>query len=190
MLKKTLAVLLLTSLTSACAPLLLVGAAGGSATVLNDRRTLGTQVEDQNIELKAEQYIRDDADLYTQANINVISYNQVVLLVGQAPSDSLKLKAENLVKTIDKVKRIHNEIRLLAPSASLTSASDAWITSKVKSNLVADANIESNRIKIYTENGEVFLMGLVTNSERAKAVDVARHVKGVQRVVEVFELID
>lgn len=188
--KHLLVILTLSFLSSACAPLFIVGAAGGTAAVVNDRRTLGTQVEDQNIELKAAQYLRDDLELYNQTNINVISYNQVVLMVGQAPSEALIKKAESLIKTIDKVRRIHNEVRLLAPSASLTTASDGWITSKVKANLLADADIESNRVKVVTENGEVFLMGLVTQSERNKAIDVARHVKGVQKVVEVFEYMD
>lgn len=163
-------------------------AAGASAAV--DRRTTGTLVEDQAIELKAIKLLNADQEINKQAHLNVTSYNMVVLLTGEAPSEQLRERAGTIVRGVDKVATVHNEISIAAPSSIMTRSSDTVITSKVKTKLLADKNIEGVNIKVVTENGVVYLMGLATRAEADRATEVARQTGGVQKVVKVFQYTD
>lgn len=162
--------------------------AGASAAV--DRRTTGAFVEDESIELKAVRAIMADKDLNAQAHLNVTSYNTIVLLTGEAPTEELRQRAEKIVRGVEKVSTVHNEINIAAPSSMMTRSSDTVITSKVKTKLLTDKNIEGVNIKVVTENGVVYLMGLASRAEAELATEVARQTGGVQKVVKIFQYTD
>ncbi len=174
---------------SACAEAVVVGAAG-TAVASNDRRTIGTLVEDENIEIKAVKAIFDNDKLWENSDIDITSFNRVILLIGQTPTRSLKQEAEKLVASIPNVKRVYNEIRVAAPTSSLNYFSDITLTTRIKTALFSEDNLDSSQIKVITEDSEVFLMGLVTKQEAAKAIDIARNVSGVKRVIQAFEIIE
>ncbi|MFT6734853.1 MAG: osmotically-inducible protein OsmY, partial [Polaribacter sp.] len=155
-----------------------------------DRRTLPTQLEDSNIEIKSMATLFKDDLLWKGTNIDVVSYNTLVLLVGQAPTATLKKRAERVVKKVPKIKKIYNQIRIAAPVSFFISRNDEYLTTKVKSTMLFTENFPSGKIKVVTENSEVFLLGLVTNTEADKAVEIARNINGVKKVIKVFELID
>lgn len=177
------------SLLSGCAAAVVTTAVVGT-DMATDRRTSGIYIEDQNIELKASSAISDDEDLDDKTEISVTSYNRLVLLTGQAPTAVLKRRATDKVMSVDNVRKVHNEIRIKAPDSFMSSTNDAWITTKAKSQLFAEKDLSSHHIKVITENGELFLMGLVTRAEAKKAIAVVREIDGVEAVIEVFEYID
>ena len=192
-----------TFLLQGCAPLV-VGTAATGASVAHDRRTTGTFVEDQSIELKAASALGSDPDLRGQTHLNVTSFNMVVLLSGEAPSEAQRQRAGDIVARsgeqpglaaarIDKVRRVHNEIQVAAPSSMMTRSSDTLITAKVKTSLFSIKefeNFDPTRVKVVTENGTVFLMGLLTRAEADATARSASGVGGVQRVVKLFEYLD
>ena len=172
-----------TSIT-ACAPVVVGGAAAGGALAA-DRRTSGIYVEDENIELKAVKYM--ETTLGENTHINVTSYNRNVLLTGEAPDEATKAKAENFVKGIENVRAVTNEI-VVGPKTSLSSRSnDTYITSKVKTKFVTENQFPANYVKIVTENSVVYLLGIVNKAEADAAVEIARNTDGVSKVVKVFE---
>jgi osmotically-inducible protein OsmY len=165
------------------------GAAAGAAAAY-DRRTAGTLIDDQLIEVKLLSSLLDDPALNAQAHINATSYNNVVLLSGEVPDQTLKARAESIARRLPKVRSVHNELMLAAPSSLLTRSSDSLVTGKVKSSLISDELAQAGRIKVVTENGTVFLLGLVTRGEGGRATEITRRVGGVQRVVKLFEYLD
>ncbi len=174
---------------SGCA-LIAVGGAASVATVAVDRRTPGAQLEDQTIEVKAGQALKSDPELKEQAHWNVISYNTVVLLTGETPTDAMRQKALELVKSVDKVTHVYNEITIAAPSSMVARTSDSYITTKVKTQLFANKNLTGIEIKVVTEKGVVYLMGIVSRAEAEVATDIARQTGGVQKVVKLFQYTD
>ena len=185
----TISFLFVLVLLQGCAAVIGAGAATGAA-VATDRRTLGTMLDDQIIEFKVLDVVRLDDELWQQTHLNATSLNNIVLLTGEAPTDELRSRVEALVQQIPKVRRVHNEMVIAAPSSMLSRSSDSWITSKVKTNLISASVEEASRVKIVTENGSVYLMGLVTQREAENATELSRGVSGVQRVVKVFEYLD
>jgi len=173
-------------LGSGCAGVL-VGSAATGAVVANDPRTTGTVVEDQAIELKALKLIAADAELGDQAHVGVTSYNQSVLLTGQVPTPALREKAVTLVRGIAKVRHVHDELAIAAPSSLASQTSDGFITTKVKTRLIGTKELSATRIKVVTEAGTVYLLGLVTQAEADAAARVASATDGVSRVVKLFE---
>lgn len=165
----------------------IVGGALTTASSLHDPRSTGTQIDDQKIEIDVGIALSKDDALDDKANLNVISYNRVVLLTGQVQSDHLKGVAENIVRQNRNLRAVHNFVRTgdLAPLGTKTK--DVWITSKVKAQLINAEDIDGLNIKVTTEDSEVFLMGLVAKEQADKAVEVARRVNGVSRVVKIFE---
>ncbi len=188
---KVLAVVIILSsfMLTGCTGLFIAGAAGGAASS-QDRRTLPTQLEDSSIEIKSMATLFKDDRLWKGTNIDVVSYNTLVLLVGQAPTSSLKSRAEREIKKVPKIRKIYNQIRIAAPVSFFTSRNDEYLTTKVKSTMLFTENFPSGKIKVVTENSEVFLLGLVTSNEADKAVEIARNINGVKKVVKVFEIID
>ena len=173
---------------SACAPLLVGGAMMGGTMLYTDRRTSGTQIEDQAIELKAGKRLGDVFG--DRGHFNVTSYNRLVLVTGEVGSDADKAAAEQAVQRIDNVRSVFNELGVIDTTSSLASrSSDTILTGKVKASLVDARDLMANAFKVVTERGTVYLMGRVTEREAARAADVARSVGGVQKVVRVFELI-
>ncbi len=183
-------VLMVTIITlQGCATAVVTGAATG-ASVLHDRRTTGAVIDDQGIEFKASYALFDNKNIYDQSHINVTSYNGVVLVTGETLTDELKQQVTAEIKRIPKVRRIHNELLIAAPSALPSRSSDAWITSKIKTKLAADMAIDPFFIKVVTEHGVVYLMGLVSHAEADRVVSIVSSSAGVQRVVKIFEYID
>ena len=178
-------------LFSGCAPLV-VGGAVATAAVATDRRTTGSLIEDQAIEMRVRSALADVPGMREQSHINVTSYNGIVLLSGESPSETLRDHAGDIARNSEKVRRVDNEVQIAAPSSGMTRASDSYITSKVKASLlkVKIKDFDPLRVKVVTENGTVYLMGLVTQEEGAAATDVARQVGGVQRIVKLFELLN
>jgi osmotically-inducible protein OsmY len=166
------------------------GAAVGGVATAYDRRTTGTVVEDQAIELKAWQALRADEELNEQAHLNVTSFNTRVLLTGEAPTEELRARAADIVRGVDKVSHVYNEVTVAAPSSLMSRSSDTVLTSKVKAKLLADANIDGVHVKVVTENGVVYLMGLVTRADGELAARVASETGGVQKVVKLFQYTD
>ena len=177
----------LLALLQGCAAAVVAGGAT-AVTSANDRRTLGAQIDDKNAVLKAQRALADDALTAEGSNINVTSYNGVLLLTGQTRSEQIRQQAQVLVSKIDGVRDVQNQIRLGNNTAMTTRTRDGWISTKVKTQLLADEQVSGLNIKVVTENAEVFLMGIVSAPEAAKAVDIARHVDGVARVVQAFEI--
>jgi osmotically-inducible protein OsmY len=172
---------------SACAPLLIGGAMVGGTLMVTDRRTSGAQVEDQTIELKALGRVKDV--IADRGHVTTISYNRMVLITGEVPSEADKTAVEQAIARIESVRSTVNELAV-AGSASLTSRSnDTLLTSKVKASFVDARDMLSNAFKVVTERGTVYLMGRVTEREATRAAELARSVSGVQKVVRVFEIV-
>ncbi|MGB1799374.1 MAG: BON domain-containing protein [Gammaproteobacteria bacterium] len=167
-----------------------VGGAAATGTAVVDRRTTGTLVEDQAIEVKAYKALKEDAELNEQAHLNVTSYNTVVLLSGETPTDAMRQRAMDIVKNIDKVKHVYNELSIAAPSSMVSRSSDSYITTKVKTKLFAEKKISGIQVKVNTEKGVVYLMGIVSRAEAKIATDIARQTGGVQKVVKLFQYSD
>jgi osmotically-inducible protein OsmY len=179
-----------TVLLQGCAGVM-VGGAAATATAAHDRRTLGVFVEDQSIEFKAGEKLTTDAEIRQQCKINATSYNMVVLLTGQAASEALRARAQQLVSGVERVRRVVNEIEIGSPASLGELTRDATITTEIKFRLtqVDLPDFDPLRVKVITERGVVFLMGLVSEQEARAVTDVVRHVSGVRRVVKVFEYI-
>ena len=167
-----------------------VAAGGAGAAVATDRRSAGTMVDDEAIELKVNNAIFSDDELNKKTHINATSYNAVVLLTGEAPSAALRERVVDLARRVDKVRRVHNEIAVAEPSPMKVRSQDTWITAQVKTKLLSNKQVSANNVKVVTENGSVYLMGIVTRAEAQAAAEAARHVSGVSRVVTVFEYQD
>ncbi len=175
-----------------CAEMIVGGAATGAA-VAHDRRTPGTVIDDELIELKAAERISADKQLSEQVHINVTSYNNILLLSGEAPTEAIRSRIGDMMQGIPKLRRVHNEILVAAPSSMLTRTSDTWITTKVKTSLLGLDDLpdfDPTRVKVVSENGTVFLMGIVKREEADAATNAARQVSGVQRVVKLFEYLN
>ena len=181
--------LLTTFILHGCAAVAVTGVAAGTSVAV-DKRTTGTVIEDQSIEFKAGRAFSADKEIDDQAHLNTTSYNTVVLLSGEAPTEELRKRAVELVRNIEKVTQVHDEITIAAPSSLMSRSSDTVITSKVKTKLLADKNVSGLNIKVVTEKGVVYLMGLSSRSQGDKATEVARTTGGVQKVVKLFQYTD
>ncbi|WP_312272500.1 BON domain-containing protein [Pseudomonas sp.] len=153
-------------------------------------RTIGSKIDDSLIETKAKVNISKANPDLDKSHIVVVSYNGVVLLAGQTPRLELKAQAEQVARNVQRVKLVHNELQVLEPSSLLARNNDTWITTKIKSKMLTDNSVPASRIKIVTENGIVYMLGLVTHQEANLATNVAQSVSGVQRIVKLFEYID
>lgn len=188
-----IALLIATNLLYGCAPVVIGGAAAGTAVVATSRRSPGAVVDDETIEMKARLAIVEHRELNSQIHIELSSYNGVVLMTGEAPTAELRSQTENIVKEIPMVRQIHNEMIIGEPSPFKTRANDSLITAMVKVDLLRITDIEGfngARVKVVTDNGTVYLMGLVTRKEADAVTEVARQVGGVEKVVKLFEYID
>lgn len=169
-----------------CVPVVAGGAAAGGLMAA-DRRTSGAYVEDEAIELKAEKQIGEK--LENRIHANVTSYNRNVLITGEAYDESAKQAAQSIVKGIENVRSVTDEV-VIGPASALSSRSnDAYLTSKVKARMVSENRFPANYIKVVTEDSAVYLMGMVTRQEAEDAVDIARNTEGVSKVVKVFEYV-
>lgn len=181
--------------------LILTGALSGCATVLEathdgpieqdpGERSFGTYMDDQKIETITSVNINKAHPNLKASNINVNVFNGVVLLTGQVQDNELRLLAGRTAQQVQNVRQVYNEIQVRGNVSFLASSSDTWLTTKVKSVLLANEDVDSGRIKVITENGVVYLMGLLTRAEAERAAEVTRSIGGVQKVVKAVEYID
>lgn len=180
---------LATLLTQSGCAVIAVGAAGTVAAVsANDRRTVGTQLDDTTTQGKiAFQLAQVDA-LKEYTNIQVNVYNGVALLTGQAPNDDLKRQAIDATQKVENITKIHNQIRIGSPINASTQANDIWLRSKIIAKFVTDERVPTLNVEVVVENSEVFLMGYLATQEANAAVDIARNIEGVARVTRAFEI--
>jgi osmotically-inducible protein OsmY len=187
--KKLLPILLLTPtlLLSACLPVAFVAGASAGGAVISDRRTVDTMFQDKKITCKALIQLNSEPRLKHRSHITATTFNRVVLLVGEADTPELRNRAYELVKSVPNVRRINNEIVVCGSLDRKESSLDAWMTTKVKAAMVAEKGLHSTQIKVSTEDNVVYLMGLVTHHQAELAIEVARQVSGVKKVVTLFE---
>lgn len=182
----TLAAACLAAVLPACAPLL-AGGAAVTALVAVDRRTSGTQLEDETIELKGHTRIGDA--LGSRVHVNVNSFNRQVLLTGEVPDEATKQTVEQIVSKLENVRGVINELAITSPTSLSQRSSDALVTGKVKATLVDARELTATAFRVVTERGIVYLMGRVTQREADRATALVRNVSGVNRVVRALEII-
>jgi osmotically-inducible protein OsmY len=180
-----LALLVSASLLSGCAPLVVGSMVGGSVSVAADRRTAGTQIEDQTIELKASTRVRDV--IGERGGVSVVSYNRVALIVGNVPTDQDKAAIEQAVSKIPSVRSTVNELTVGVSFSS--NFNDTVITTKVKATFIDAKDLQVNAFKVLTDRGVVYLMGRVTEREADRATELTRGISGVKKVVRAFEIV-
>lgn len=181
------AVLLGSSLSACVGPLLMGGAVVGGGLVAVDRRTSGTQLEDEGIELRAASQIR--ASLGTRVRVSLTSYNRKVLMTGEVPSLKDKDRVEQIVAQVLNVASVVNELEVLDSPSLVARSSDALLTGHVKARLLDAPDLKSNAFKVVTERGTVYLLGRVTQREADRATEVVRATPGVQKVVRVLDIL-
>jgi len=188
---RTLALLALLGLApqlQGCVEMAVVGA-GAAALALDDRRSIGAQTEDKEIDLRGESRVNDRFG--DKAHINVTSFDRDVLLTGEAPDADTKAQAEKIVRQIPNVRGVVNEIQVAGVSSYTARGNDSYLTSKVKTRFIdIGGSFSVNHVKVVTEGGVVYLLGLVTRKEAEAAVEIARTTGGVQKVVRVFKYIE
>ena len=160
---------------------------GTGALMMSDRRNPETYISDEALEIRALARIGEKYGDTT--HVNAVSYNRMILLTGEAPTAAIKADVEKLAASVPNVKSISNEVAVAGPSTYGGRSNDSYITSKVKARFVDANKFAANHVKVITEAGVVFLLGLVTQAEADAAVDIARTTGGVQKVVRVFEII-
>ena len=171
---------------SACAPLIVGGAVVGGVMAV-DRRTTGTQIEDEGIELRAANRIRET--LGDRAHVNVTSYNRQALLTGEVPSAQDRQTVEQIVSQVENTRSVVNDLAVMPASSLSQRSNDTFITGKVRASLVDAQDISANSFKVVTERNIVYLMGRVSQREANRATEIARGVSGVSKVVRVFEIV-
>ena len=185
--KHTFVLAVLASSLQGC--IFVAGAAAGAAAiaVVHDHRSISSTVEDTKLATKVFDKINSVPALHNDSHVEVSVFNHVALLVGQTPDPALRQQAETIAKSVPDISKVYNQLTIQGPTSSLTRTSDSWITTKIKSLMLADSDLKSSSIKVITENGDVFLMGAVNKQQADAAVDIARQVTGVQKVVKVFQ---
>jgi osmotically-inducible protein OsmY len=172
---------------SGCAAVAIGGAAATGVMVAEDRRTVGTMTEDQGIEFKASGRIDEKVK---DGHINVTSYNRAVLLTGEVQSEAAKSDAERITRAVDNVRSVFNELQVSGNTSLQARTNDTVLTSKVKARFVDARKFSPLHVKVVTENGIVYLLGMVKRQEAADATEIARTTGGVRKVVRVFEYLD
>jgi len=170
-----------------CAAVVVGGAATGAA-VATDRRTAGVFVGDQEIELRARNRV-SEALPDKNVNVSVTSFNRQVLLSGQVPDEATRARAADVVKGVPEVRMVFNELSVAGVTSLTSRANDTAITGNVKTRLLRDERVPGTQIKVVTEAGVVYLMGLVTHTEAGVATEIARTTSGVTKVVTLFETV-
>jgi osmotically-inducible protein OsmY len=172
---------------SACAPLVVGGAAAGAGMVATDRRSSGAQLDDQTIELRAAARIREIANQNT--NVSVTSFNRQVLLTGTVASEADRSKVEDVVRGVENVRNVFNEVIVGSASTLSERSNDTYITGRAKAAMLDRNDIFANLFKVVTERGVVYLMGIATRAEIDRVTEAIRGISGVQKVVRMVEVI-
>lgn len=167
-----------------------IGGGAVAAKVATDPRTTGTQIDDETLEFKVENAVEKDAQIKAEGRVNAVSYNGRVLLIGQVPNSDVKDTATALAKGVEGVNEVYNELTV-SPKISFAQISkDSWLTTQVKSKMFVDGRVKATGVKVISENGEVFLLGNVTQSQANAAADIASKISGVKKVIKVFKYLD
>jgi len=166
-----------------------VNIATTGAQAIYNNHSIKKSIKDQYITMQAYQKLYARYKQFEDANISVATFNREILIAGQVPTRSKRSKIEKLIKNVPDVKAIYNGMYIAAPASNIVRLSDAWITAKVKAKLIASADLDATQIKVVTENGTVYLMGILLPEEAEEAVDLARETDGVQKVVRLFSYI-
>jgi osmotically-inducible protein OsmY len=180
------AALVLAGTMAGCAPLIVGGAVIGSGLVATDRRTTGTQLEDEGIEFKAAARVRE---LATLGQVSITSYNRMVLVTGEVPGDAEKAAVEKAVAKVENVRSVVNELVIAANSPIGSRTRDSYLGTKVKATFVDAKDVQANAFKVVAERSVIYLMGRVTEREAARGAELASSVSGVEKVVRVFEIL-
>ena len=172
-----------------CATVLFAGTASG-VMMANDKRSAGTIVDDNTIELKLGNKIAADKALAEKVHVNATCYNKTLLITGEVPSEEIRDQIVALAGSIDGVKQLYNSLDISIPTEYKSRNFDTWVTTKAKSKMVSRKELEAIHVKVTTENAVVYLMGLVNHAEADAAAQTASEIEGVKRVVKVFEYLD
>lgn len=174
---------------SGCVATMLGAAAVTTVDVVHERRSVGAYVDDGAIEVQVMQYMLRNETLREQTHLSATSLNGVVLVTGEALNIQAKNRVLDYIQQLEGVRQVVDESEILAKSDWQSRARDTWLTTKVKTTLYAKTGFDANRVKVVSERGTVYLMGLVTKAKADQAVEIVRHIDGVQRVVKVFEYV-
>lgn len=186
--KKIVALIALSLTLEGC--IFVVGAAAGAAAIaaVYDHRTIERTLEDAQIANTITERLKAASPAsWSESHIEITTFNHVVLLAGETPYAQYREQAEQVAKSVRDVSRVYNQISVQQPTSQLTRSSDTWITTKIKTLMLANEDLKSGNIKVITENGTVYLMGVVSRAQADIAVDIARQAAGVQRVVKIFQ---
>ncbi|WP_163134736.1 division/outer membrane stress-associated lipid-binding lipoprotein [Agarivorans sp. Alg241-V36] len=186
---RIITIVVLAGLLQACAGAVVVGA-GVAAGAATDRRTIGTQFDDQTIELQVLNELGKEENIWRESKLSVVALNGRVLVIGQTPNQEYFNQITKVVRDVNGVQQVLNEVRIKEPVSLGVRSNDSWITTKIKFKIYEDSQLPPGKIKVITEDSEVFLIGFVTTEEERLAIDIARHETGVAKVIKVFELIE
>lgn len=187
MVKKWMLLLFLWASLSGCVPVAIVVGASVGGAVLYDTRSFKTISNDNHATMKATRSIRDRDNLRGKAHVKVTVYNGIGLITGNAQSQAAKAEIGSIVATTAHVRRVYNEMNIKADNSTLTNLNDAWLASKVRTDLLLKPGLRSTSIRIEANAGTIYLMGAVSQKQAGLAATTASHVAGVKRVVKVFE---
>ena len=185
--RKITGILILSICLSGCIPAALVIGATAGGAVIYDKRDIKTIAQDQEASETAGKLVATSDDLKTGTHIAIATFDHVLLLVGQTTTEEQRATAYQLVSSVKNVSRVYNEITIQKPTSSWQRSRDAWITTKIKTELLAKPGVHSTQIKVVTENGVVYLMGVLAPRQATWATNIARRADGVNEVVKVFE---
>ncbi len=180
------AIVLMLSLSS-CVTALVAGAAIATVDIIHDRRSAGEYLDDNTIEISARNYLLSTPEIRAAAHVKATSWNGILLITGEVDDEQIKQDMVATFRNIDGVRQLVDETTITGKTALLARTNDAWITTRVKTRLLTKTGLDANRVKVITTRGSVYLMGIVTEDEATRATELARTVKGVARVVKVFE---
>ena len=172
---------------SGCTAAVVGGAVVGTSVAM-DKRTTGDYVEDQNIKSKYAHLFYQDKELEEKTHVNVTSYNRQMLITGEAPTEELKQRLSIIAGQIKNVRKYFNEVVITEPTSMTVRTNDTYLTSKIKTSIFTHmSELDGAQVKVVTENGSVFLMGLVTREQGIQITEIARKTNGVKRVIKLFE---
>jgi osmotically-inducible protein OsmY len=178
---------LIVSLLTGCTAAVVGGAVAGTSVAL-DNRTTGNFVEDQNIKTKFAHLYYSNKNLSEQTHVNYTSYNRQILITGEAPNEQMKQQLSSIAEQIKNVRHYYNEVVIAQPTSLSTRSNDTLLTSKIKTAVFTNMKeLDGAQVKVVTENGSVFLMGLVSREQGNKITEIARTTRGVKRVIKLFE---
>ncbi|CDG48505.1 division/outer membrane stress-associated lipid-binding lipoprotein [Serratia symbiotica] len=188
-LKAPFAVLCSALLLQGCIAGVVIGSAAIATKTATDPRSIGTQVDDGTLEARVENALSKDPQLKKDARVVATAYQGEVLLTGQSPNSDMTRRAKKIAMGVEGASEVYNEIRQGKPVSLSTASSDTWITTKVRSQLLTSDTVKSTNVKVTTENGEVFLLGLVTRQEGQAAAQIASQISGVKHVTTAFSYV-